>query len=83
MIGVFADSSIFGESTAEKDGLIAGGGAGLLIEQIFANAFVLIFAFVVTFVIAKALDATIGLRVVGDDERDGLDQSEHAEAAYN
>lgn len=83
LIGVFADSSIFGDVNPEADGLLAGGGAGLLVEQIFANAFVLVFAFIVTFAIAKALDITIGLRVDEDDERAGLDQSEHAEAAYS
>ena len=34
-------------------------------------------------VIAKALDATIGLRASEEDEESGLDQSQHAETAYN
>lgn len=83
MIGFFADSSIFGEVNEEMDGLFAGGGASLLIEQIFANLFVLVFAFVVTYIIAKALDMTIGLRVDEEGEQIGLDQSEHAETAYS
>ena len=41
------------------------------------------FSFVVTFVIAKALDSTIGLRASEEDEESGLDQSQHAETAYN
>ena len=82
-IGFLADSAVFGEPVAERDGLFAGGGVGLLGEQIFANVFVLIYAFVVTFVIAKVLDRALGLRVVEDDERIGLDQSQHAESAYN
>ena len=83
MIGFFADSQVFGERVPEADGLFAGGGIDLLVEQIFANIFVLIFAFVVTFVIAKVLDLVIGLRVSEDDERIGLDRSEHAETAYS
>ncbi len=83
LIGVFAHSGLFGETNPEADGLLAGGGAGLLLEQIFANVFVLIFAFVATYIIAKALDMTIGLRVDEDAERIGLDRSEHAETAYS
>ena len=83
LIGFFADSSIFGEANPAADGLFAGGGGTLLFEQIFANAFVLLFAFVATFIIAKALDMTIGLRVDEDAEQSGLDQSEHAETAYS
>jgi ammonia channel protein AmtB len=29
-----------------------------------------------------AIDRTVGLRVTGDDELTGLDQSQHAESAY-
>lgn len=37
----------------------------------------------VTYVILKALQATIGLRVSEDQEREGLDLSQHGERAYN
>ncbi|MDH3681926.1 MAG: ammonium transporter [Acidimicrobiia bacterium] len=83
LIGFFANSGVFGESNPDADGVFAGGGGGLLLEQIFANVFVMVFAFVVTYVIARVLDALIGLRVAEDDERTGLDQSEHAETAYS
>jgi len=81
LIGVFASPSALG---GEFDGgLIEGDGAGLLFEQVFANGIVGVFAFVVTFAIAKALDATMGLRVTGDDEQTGLDTTQHSESAYN
>ncbi|MEM7337714.1 MAG: ammonium transporter [Actinomycetota bacterium] len=83
LIGVFADSGVFGESNPDADGLVAGGGAGLLLEQIFANIFVLVFAFVATYIIARVIDLVIGLRVSEDAEQTGLDQSEHAESAYS
>jgi Amt family ammonium transporter len=83
LIGFFADSAVLGDPNPEADGVFAGGGAGLLGEQIFANLFVLVFAFAATFVIAKALDATLGLRVDAETEQIGLDRSEHAEAAYS
>ena len=41
------------------------------------------FALVVTYVIAKAIDMTIGLRVDEETEDIGLDQALHAETAYN
>jgi ammonium transporter, Amt family len=83
LIGFLADSSVFGEANPDKDGLFAGGGAGLLGEQILANVVVLIYSFVITYTIAKVLDRVIGLRVDEDFERSGLDRSEHAEAAYS
>jgi Amt family ammonium transporter len=83
LIGLFADSGIFGEPNPDADGIIAGGGVGLLGEQLLANAVVLAYAFAVTFVIVKALDAVIGLRVDEDAEQGGLDRSEHAETAYS
>jgi Amt family ammonium transporter len=81
LIGFFASpESLGGEFDA---GIIEGGGAGLLFEQILANAVVGVYAFVVTFIIVKVLDATIGVRVSDDDERTGLDSTQHAESAYN
>jgi Amt family ammonium transporter len=41
-----------------------------------------IFAFVVTYAIAKLLDILVGLRVSDAEEEVGLDISEHAERAY-
>jgi len=78
-----ADSSMFAEPNPDRDGLFFGGGLGLLGEQILANAVVLVYAFAVTWVIATVLKATIGLRVATDSELEGLDRSEHAEAAYS
>ncbi len=83
LIGFFADSTVFGERNEANDGLFAGGGVDLLAEQIFANVFVLVFAFVATYLIARALDATLGLRVTEEDEQTGLDRTHHAEAAYS
>ncbi len=82
LIGFFASPKSLGGADFEA-GLFEGGGIGLLLEQIFANGFVMVFAFVATYIIAKGLDATIGLRVVADDERAGLDTTQHAETAYN
>jgi ammonium transporter, Amt family len=83
-IGFFADSAIIGSTPGDfADGLFFGGGAELLVEQVFSIVVVLAFSFVVTFVLAKVLDAVIGLRVPDEVEVGGLDQAEHAEAGYN
>jgi Amt family ammonium transporter len=81
LIGFFADPEALGGSF--EKGILYGGGAGLLLEQFIANAVVIVFSFVVTFAILKALDATIGIRVSEEDESTGLDVTQHAETAYN
>jgi len=77
LLGFFGDSSISG-----ADGLFYGGGGELLKDQVLAALGVMLFSGVVSYVIAVALDKTIGLRVDPDDELVGLDQSQHAESAY-
>ncbi|HKH05660.1 MAG TPA: ammonium transporter [Acidimicrobiales bacterium] len=79
LLGLFADTSIneFG-----FDGLFFGGGADLFLDQLVAAVATIAFSFVVSFVIAKALDVMIGIRVSEDDEDAGLDITQHAENAY-
>ena len=43
----------------------------------------LAYSFVVTFVIAKVLDKTLGLRVADAVETQGIDTAEHAETGYD
>jgi ammonium transporter, Amt family len=83
LIGFVADSSMFANYNPAHDGLLAGGGVHLLGEQMLANGVVLVYAFAVTYAIAKVLDRTIGLRAGLDDELVGLDRAAHAEAAYS
>ena len=81
LIGFFADpNAIPGSDFAA--GLFFGGGGELLFEQVLSIVVVMAFSFVVTFVLAKLLDATIGLRVSDEAERQGLDLTEHAETGY-
>jgi Amt family ammonium transporter len=64
-------------------GLFASGDAELLLNQIIAVVSTLVFSFVLTSVIAKVIDVTMGLRVTPEDELIGLDSTQHAETAYN
>ena len=79
LTGVFADLAI-NESGA--DGLVAGGGFGLLGKQAVAIIATLGFSLVVTYVILKLVDTTIGLRVTDQEELSGLDLAQHSEVGY-
>jgi Amt family ammonium transporter len=59
-----------------------GGGLSLLGKQAIGVAAAGAWAAVVTFVLLKALDLTIGLRVDAETEHDGLDGALHGESAY-
>ncbi|MGH8269545.1 MAG: hypothetical protein ACRES1_05735, partial [Steroidobacteraceae bacterium] len=50
--------------------------------QILGVAAAGIWCVIGTYVILKALQATLGLRVTEDQEREGLDLSQHGERAY-
>jgi Amt family ammonium transporter len=80
LIGLLAQPDFFGGDF--DAGLFYGGGAGLLGEQALANLATMAFSFVATFVIAKVIDLTIGLRVDEEVEATGLDLDQHAETAY-
>ena len=67
-----------------------GGGNGLFYGnpgqfgvQLLAALVTMVFAFGVTYILAKALDASIGLRVSTMEEEVGLDVSSHGERAYS
>jgi Amt family ammonium transporter len=74
--GLFAASSVGG-----VDGLFYGN-PGQFLTQLWAALLAIAVSFGVTFVLAKVLNATMGLRVSKPEEQVGLDISEHAERAY-
>lgn len=79
LLGFFADVKV---NSLGFDGVFFGGGTELLQDQLVALGATIVFSFVITWVVAKVLDLTIGLRVSAEDELVGLDQSQHAESAY-
>ena len=80
LLGFMADSSAVPGGDF-IDGVFFGGGI-LLWNQILSLVVVTVFSFVATYIIAKIMDRTIGLRVTEDTEMAGLDASDHGEAAY-
>ena len=76
--GIFATKLV---NDAGGDGLLYGNPKQLWI-QIVAVLVTWVLWFVVTMIILKVLDATMGLRVSDEDEMAGLDLSQHSETAY-
>jgi Amt family ammonium transporter len=66
-----------------QNGLLYGGGSGMLFAQLFGAIVVGAWAFGAGFVIFKALDKLFGLRVSRRVEEEGLDIYEHGETSYN
>ncbi|MFF3957757.1 ammonium transporter [Streptomyces sp. NPDC001890] len=75
MVGLFATARISG-----KEGLFYGGGWGLLGKQLVAIVCVIAFSFVLTWIIAKAVQLTVGFRAA--DEYDSVPGTDR-ERAYD
>jgi Amt family ammonium transporter len=58
------------------------GNVGQFTAQIIAAGAAILYAFTITLILAKLVDATIGLRVTEEEEYVGLDISQHGEEAY-
>ncbi|HXY55694.1 MAG TPA: ammonium transporter [Nitrospirota bacterium] len=78
MTGVFASIAI---NAGGANGLLFGNPHQLAVQ---AGSVLLIaaYSFIVSIVLFKIIDATIGLRVGKDEETEGLDISQHGEAGY-
>ncbi len=79
-VGLFAQDHFTPNTTG--NGLLFGGGAGLLMAQLAGIIGVGIFVFVVSMVFWKIIDAIIGVRVSAEEEMEGLDIGEHGNVAY-
>lgn len=75
--GIFATAAVNGYS-----GLLYGN-LSQFIYQAIAVCASIAYAFVVTFILAKILDSTIGMTVKEEEEYVGLDISQHGERAYS
>ena len=84
-VGGFVGAMLTGVFTAE-----AFGGAGLengigtqLGLQFIGSAATIVYSGILTFVIVKVLDSTIGIRVTAEEESNGLDLSLHDERGFS
>ena len=63
-----------------QNGVFYGGGGRLLSYQVASICFTVSWCAIVTFILLKAIDMTIGIRVAAEDEIAGLDSSLHGES---
>ena len=85
MVGVHLVAGLWGTISlgffATETGLFTGGGIQQLVVQVVIALFALIFTAVLTVVIAFIVKP-MGWRVSEEDEHTGIDETEHAETAY-
>jgi len=78
-LGIFASTSV---NPGGVDGLLAGNAAQFG-KQAFGVAVVGSYTLVVSWILLKVIDVTMGFRLAEEDEVVGLDSVEHSETAYN
>jgi Amt family ammonium transporter len=80
MVGLFGSTAV---NSLSVDGLFYGGGFTQLGKQALAAGVVMVYSFVVAAILALIINKTIGFRVSVEDEVTGVDETEHAESAYD
>jgi Amt family ammonium transporter len=82
LTGVFATRAVGDPAVVQGNllGILEGG--PVLIAQVIAAAITWLLAGLITFVILKVLDVTMGLRVPQQEEIQGLDLTQHGEEGY-
>ena len=78
LTGVFVATSLGGNGLAE--GMTIG---SQVWAQLLSIIITIAWSGILSFIILKIVDATVGLRVEEDEERQGLDLSQHNERGYN
>jgi ammonium transporter, Amt family len=76
--GLFATKAV---NSAGADGLFYGNPGQFLI-QLKATVITIVYSAIATYVLLKVVDLVVGLRADKEDERIGLDLTEHSESAY-
>jgi len=76
--GLWATKAV---NPAGNNGLFYGN-PGLFLIQLKAVVITIVYSFIVSFVLLKIVDLVIGLRVSEDEERIGLDLTQHRESGY-
>ncbi|MHB9022780.1 MAG: ammonium transporter [Armatimonadota bacterium] len=79
LTGVFATKAV---NPAGANGLLYGNPQQLLV-QVISVAVVAVFCMTASFVLLKAVNAVVGLRMPREAENEGIDLAEHGESGYN
>lgn len=80
-IGLFAVSTL-GNVSEGQVGILNGGPIGGLINQAISVVVAAGYSFILSFVLLKAIDLVMGLRVSDEEEEMGLDITQHSERGY-
>jgi ammonium transporter len=80
LTGVFCSSVI---DKTVPDGLLMGGGFAQVVTQTVAAVAAVVFAFVGSLVLVKAVDVLVGFTVDPKEETEGLDRIEHGEVGFD
>jgi len=85
LVGLVAapESTAINGVTGVSKGLFYGGGWSQLERQAVGAFAVLFYSAIVTLILALILKYTIGIRLGAEEEASGIDESEHAESAYD
>jgi len=83
LVGGLVGTLLIGFLASGDVGLFYGGNFDQLGKQAVAAFAVLAYSFIVTYIIGKLIDVTIGFRITEEDEVLGIDQVEHLETAYD
>ncbi|MDH3622968.1 MAG: ammonium transporter [Myxococcales bacterium] len=81
-LGAILTGALAAEAWGGENGLLYGN-KSLFLENLLGVGVAALYSFGVTFIILKALDLTIGLRVSDDEESEGLDTNLHGEEGYH
>ncbi|MFR9731308.1 ammonium transporter [Saccharopolyspora sp. MS10] len=79
LVGFFASDA----APAGVNGLLYGGGLDQLWRQAVGAVAVFAYSFVLSLVLAWIVKALVGFRATPENEAEGIDETEHAEAAYH
>jgi Amt family ammonium transporter len=80
LLGLFAQKAY---NSAGQDGVFFGGGTTLLVENAIGLIAAGLWAVIITAILVKILDVTMGLRTDEEMESEGLDQGIHGESGYS
>ena len=80
LTGVFCTAAV---NVAGANGLFYGGNPLQLMRQAAAVGATMAYAVVMTWILLKAVDLFVGLRVSAEEEEQGLDWTQHGETGYN
>ena len=79
LLGFVATDAV---NPAGANGLLYGGGPAQLVKQTVAALAAAIFAFTITLLLTWLINTTLGFRATPEAETAGIDETEHAETAY-